>query len=81
MYGGTMRWEILDRYMRQECGLAERAYVEDWLAASPARRKLLEQLATLNGFDCKGSSAGKAAVWARLELELDPGLKQRGDDA
>ncbi len=75
-----MRWELLDRYLLRECSPPERAEVEQWLAESPARRKLLEQLAMSEEPDSAASRAHKAAVWARLELELDPGLKQRGDD-
>jgi anti-sigma factor RsiW len=67
-----MRWELLDRYLLGECSLPERAQVEQWLAESPARRKLLEQLTMPEEPDSAASRARKAAVWARLEQELDP---------
>jgi anti-sigma factor RsiW len=76
-----MRWELLDRYLLHECSPAERAQVEQWLAKSPARRKLLEQLSRSEATDSTASRARKAEVWARLELELDQGLKLSGDDA
>jgi anti-sigma factor RsiW len=76
-----MRWELLDRYLLRECSLAERAQVEQWLAKSPARRKLLEQLSRSEAADSGASHARKAAVWDRLERELDQGLKLSGDDA
>jgi anti-sigma factor RsiW len=76
-----MRWELLDRYLLGGCSLAERAEVEQWLAESPARRKLVEQLTMSDEPDSAASHARKAAVWARLQLELDSGLKLGGDDA
>ena len=72
-----MRWELLDRYLLGECNLAERTEVEQWLAESPARRKLLEQL---DEPDSAASRARKAAAWDRLERELDPERKLGGDD-
>lgn len=75
-----MRWELLDRYLLGECSPAERAEVEQWLAESPARRKLLEQLAMPEELDSAASRDRKAAVWARLERELDPERKLGGDD-
>lgn len=76
-----MRWELLDRYLLRECSLSEREEVEQWLAESPVRRKLLEQLVSPEVHDSAASRARKSAVWARLEVELDPGSKQSGDDA
>lgn len=69
-----MRWELLNRYLLRECSPAERAEVEQWLAESPRRRKWLEQLAMPEDPDSAASRAHKAAVWTRLERELDPEL-------
>ncbi len=71
-----MRWELLDRYLAGECTLAERADVERWLAESPARPAFLAQLSNPTASD-----AQKAAVRARLERELGPGLKRGGNCA
>jgi hypothetical protein len=75
-----MRWELLDRYLLRECSPLERAEVERWLAESPARRKLLEQLITPDEPGSPASRARIAAAWTRLEQELDPGRRLGGDD-
>ena len=73
-----MRWELLDRYQLGQCSPAERAEVEQWLAKSPARRDLLEQLTKPD--EPSASRARKGAAWERLERELHPGRKLGGDD-
>ena len=67
-----MRWELLNCYLGGECTIAERAYVERWLAESPARQGLLKQLTKPNAM---ATDAQKAEVRARLEREMGPGLK------
>jgi hypothetical protein len=71
-----MRLELLDRYLGGECTSAERASVERWLAESPARQALLEQLANPGP---TASDAQKAEVRARLEREMGSGLKLGGN--
>ena len=73
-----MRWELLDRYLTGECTTTERAYVERWLAESPARRGLLEQFTKP---DPTATDAQKAEVRARLERELGSWLKLGGNGA
>jgi hypothetical protein len=75
-----MRWELLDRYQLGQCNPVERAEVELWLAESPVRRELLEQLTTPDEPDSPSSRARKAAAWDRLERELRPGRRLGGDD-
>jgi anti-sigma factor RsiW len=75
-----MRWELLDRYQFGQCNAAERAEVEQWLAESPARRELLEQLTAPDEPGSPAPHARKAAAWDRLERELHPGRKLGGDD-
>jgi anti-sigma factor RsiW len=75
-----MRWDLLDRYLLGECSPAEREDVERWLAESPARKKLLEQLTTPDNLDSAVSRARIVAAWDRLRDELDPGRKLGGDD-
>jgi hypothetical protein len=75
-----MPWELLDRYLLRQCSPAEQAEVERWLAESPVRRELLEQLASFDESHSGASSAQKAAVWAQLERELSAGLKQSDHD-
>ncbi len=71
-----MRWELLNRYLGGECTIAERAYVERWLAESPVRQGLLKQLTKPNPM---ATDAEKAELRARLERELRPGLKLEGN--
>jgi anti-sigma factor RsiW len=71
-----MRWELLNRYLAGECTIAERAYVERWLAESPVRQELLEQFTKPNPM---ATDAQKAEIRARLERELGPELKLGGN--
>ncbi len=73
-----MRWELLDRYLADECTVAERAYVERWLAESSPRRELLEQLTRRSP---AASDAQKTEIWARLEREMGSERKLGGNGA
>ena len=72
----TMYWDLLDRYLGGECTIVERAEVERWLAESPDRQGLLEQLTTS---DPVAARAKSAEIRARLKHELGLGLKLGGN--
>ncbi len=72
----TMRWDLLNRYLGGECTIAERAEVARWLAESPDRQGLLEQLTTS---DPTATRAKRSEIRARLEHELGLGLKRGGN--
>lgn len=64
-----MRWELMDRYLAGECTGSELTEVERWLSGSPQRRQLLDQLAGPGEVELRDA---RAAIWARLESEVDP---------
>jgi hypothetical protein len=72
-----MHFELLDRYLTGKCTNAERASVEAWLAEVPGRRALVELLTAAND---PIPEALKTEVRARLEREMDRGLRLGGND-
>lgn len=67
-----MRWELLERFLSDRCNPAERAAVERWLAESPRRRQVLDQL---TDFIALGYNSASAELeWLRLkrDLEMEP---------
>jgi transmembrane sensor len=63
------RWTLLARYVAGECSPVERARVERWLAADPARRLVLEEVRIA------------AALGGELREPMDPVAEQRDSDA
>lgn len=63
-----MHWELMDRYLAGECSAAELVEMERWLAEAPRRRSLLEQLAGPGEVEV---TEARAAIWARLQSEVD----------
>lgn len=66
-------WELLERYLADDCEPAEREAVERWLAADPGRRAMVEEL-RLHGIGERQVPLvvgwGREEVRSRLEREI-----------
>lgn len=65
-------WALIGRYAAGECTDAERAEIERWLAASPARRATVDAIGRVTAqSDRAASPAGRAVRFARLKAKME----------
>lgn len=73
-----MRWELLDRFLRDACDEAERAEVVRWAAESVRHRQALDELAEVVRATHDGPSV--RIEWERLRRALEIEAEPEGDE-
>ncbi|MBA3318205.1 MAG: DUF4880 domain-containing protein [Gemmatimonadales bacterium] len=76
-----MRWELLDRFLRDACDDAERAEVERWAAESPRHRQALDGLAEVirAPYDAPSMRREWERLTRALEIDAEPGENTKPD--
>jgi ferric-dicitrate binding protein FerR (iron transport regulator) len=78
-----MRWDLLDRFLRDACDEAERAEVESWAAESARNRQALDALAEVTRPADETPSV--RSEWKRLrralQIEAEPGDDEKPDSS
>ncbi len=67
-----MYWELLDRFLADECTAEEREEVERWMEQAPGHRRRITLLASASA---SAPAHPKTEVWTAIETELRPQLK------
>lgn len=64
-----MRWELLDRFLRDACDEAERAEILRWAAESPRHRQVLDEL--VEALRAADNLPSILIEWQRLRREFE----------
>jgi ferric-dicitrate binding protein FerR (iron transport regulator) len=75
-----MRWELLDRFLRDACDEAERAEVLRWAAESARHRQVLDELAeVIRAYDAPSVQLEWERLRRALEIEAESDDEEKPD--